>query len=132
MTTPSHVFFNDVIDGNGQVEIDRLAKKLRVTKTALAFASGLSRDAISSPLRLSARATQVKLLDMVEILNRMLPWTGSPARAFVWYRTQPLASYGGRTTEDLVKEGRAEAVKAYFSRIAVGEADPASHARAAL
>jgi len=99
----------------GQVAIDRLAQKLRVTKTVLAFASGLSRDAVATPLRLSARSTQSKLSDMLEILNQMLPWTGSAAKAFLCYRTRPLASFGGRTAEDLVKEGRAEAVKAYFS-----------------
>jgi len=116
MAAPRHAFFNDVIDGNDQIEIDRLAKKLRVTKTVLAFASGLSRDAVSTPLRLSARTTQSKLHDLVEILNQMLPWTGSAAQAFLWYRTHPLVSFGGRTAEDLVKEGRAETVKSYVIR----------------
>lgn len=50
----------------------------------------------------------------------MLPWAGSAPQAFAWYRAQPLPSFGDRTAEDLVKEGQAEAVKAYLSRIAVG------------
>ena len=58
MAAPRYASFNDVIDDNGHVAIDRLAKKLRVTKTVVAFASGLSRDAVATPLRLSARTTQ--------------------------------------------------------------------------
>jgi hypothetical protein len=41
-------------------------------------------------------------------------------QAFAWYRAQPIPSFGDQTPEDLVKEGRAEAVKAYIGRIAVG------------
>ncbi|MDR3435105.1 antitoxin Xre/MbcA/ParS toxin-binding domain-containing protein [Telmatospirillum sp.] len=120
MAAPAHVFLEEVIDADGQVAIDQLAKVLRVSQTVLAFASGLSRDAISTPLRLKAGATQTKLHDMVEIINRILPWTRSAAQAFVWYHTHPLPSFGGRTPEDLVKEGRAETVKAYFDRSADG------------
>jgi hypothetical protein len=57
---------------------------------------------------------------MVEIVKRVLPWAGSVPQAFAWYRAQSLPGFGDRTAEDLVKEGRAEAVKAYLSRIAVG------------
>ena len=41
-------------------------------------------------------------------------------RAFAWFRSQPLPSFGDKTAEDLVKEGRAEDVKKYLSRIADG------------
>jgi predicted transcriptional regulator len=86
-----------VILPDGQVETSRLSKRLKVTKTELALAAGLSRPAVSKTARLASQATQGRLRDMVEIVNRVL-----------------------RTAEDLVKEGRAEAVKAYLSRIAVG------------
>lgn len=41
-------------------------------------------------------------------------------QAFAWYRAQPLPSFGDRTAEDLVKEGRAEAVRRHLARIAAG------------
>jgi hypothetical protein len=41
-------------------------------------------------------------------------------QAFAWYRSQPLPSFGDLTAEDLVKEGRAEDVKAYLNRIGAG------------
>lgn len=104
----------------GIVATDRLAEELRITKQELANATGLSRDAVSKSARLKADATQARLRDVVEIINRVLPWSGSVQQAFAWYRSQPLPSFGDQTAEDLVKDGRAEAVKRYLSRIALG------------
>jgi hypothetical protein len=111
---------DDVMRPDGTIETGRLSERLRVSKLELAAAAGLSRDAVSKTARLTAPATQGRLRDMVEIINRVLPWAGSVPQAFAWYRAQPLPSFGDQTAEDLVKEGRAEAVKAYLARIAVG------------
>jgi len=111
---------DEVIRPDGLVETGWLSERLRVTKTELASAAGLSRDAVSKSARLASPSTQARLRDMVEIVNRVMPWAGSLPQAFAWYRAQPLPSFGDRTAEDLVKEGRAEAVKAHLARIAVG------------
>ena len=58
--------------------------------------------------------------DIAEIINAVFPWAGSVSHAFAWYRSQCLPSFGDRTPEDLIREGRAEAVKSYINRIAVG------------
>ena len=100
--------------------LDELADSLHVTRLELAAASGLSRDAVSKTARRHAPATVARLRDLGEILNRALPWAGSLQSAYAWYRSQPLPSFGDQTAEDLVKQGRAEAVKTYLSRIAVG------------
>lgn len=110
----------DVLRADGMVETGLLSAKLKISKLELAAAAGLSRDAVSKTARLNAPATQSRLRDIVEIINRALPWAGSVPQAFAWYRAQPLPSFGDRTAEDLVKEGRAEAVKAYLARIAIG------------
>jgi hypothetical protein len=120
MDESAQAFLADVIGADGLVAPDGLSGELRITKGELAIAAGLSRDAVSKTARLKARATQARLRDVAEIINRVLPWAGSAPQAFAWYRSQPLPSFGDRTAEDLVKEGRAEAVKAYLSRIAVG------------
>lgn len=112
---PERVFGND-----GSIAADRLSQELRVTRLELAQAIGLSRDAVSKTDRLGSRATQARLRDIVEIITRVLPWAGSVPQAFAWYRAQPLPSFGDQTAEDLVKQGRAEAVKRYLARIAVG------------
>ena len=113
-------FLDEVMSREGLVEPGRLSGVLRVTKGELAIASGLSRDAVSKTLRVRAPATQARLREVAEIINRILPWCGSVPQAFAWYRAQPLPSFGDRTPEDLVKDGRAEAVKSYLSRIALG------------
>jgi hypothetical protein len=111
---------DEVIRPDGTIETGRLSETLKVSKQELAAAAGLSRDAVSKSARLNAPATQSRLRDMVEIIARVLPWAGSVPQAFAWYRAQPLPSFGDQTAEDLVKEGRAEAVKGYLARIAVG------------
>jgi hypothetical protein len=120
MAEAASAFLADVMRPDGCVAPDGLSSELRITKGELAIASGLSRDAVSKTTRLKARATQARLRDVVEIINRVMPWAGSAPQAFAWYRAQPLPSFGDRTAEDLVKEGRAEVVKSYLSRIAVG------------
>ena len=120
MIPATQTFLEDVIGHDGLIITDRLSHELRITKAELAIALGLSRDAVSKTTRLKAHATQARLRDVAEIINRVLPWAGSVPQAFAWYRAQPLPSFGDRTPEDLVKEGRAEAVKTYLSRIAVG------------
>jgi hypothetical protein len=111
---------SEVVRSDGTIETNRLSATLRISKTELAAASGLSRDAVSKTARLKAPSTQARLRDMVEIIGRVLPWAGSVPQAFAWYRAQPLPSFGDQTAEDLVKEGRAEAVKGYLARIAAG------------
>ncbi len=113
-------FLADIVGQDGTVQLDRLVQALHVSKTELALASGLSRDAVSKTLRRRAPATQARLRDVAEIINRVLPWCGSVQQTFAWYRAQPLPPFGDQTAEDLVKQGRAEAVKSYLSRVAVG------------
>jgi uncharacterized protein (DUF2384 family) len=110
----------DLLSHAGVVETDELAKSLHITKGELALATGLSRDAVSKRARATSPKTQQRLRDTIEIINRAVPWTGSTARAFAWFRSQPLPSFGDKTAEDLLKEGRAQAIKDYLSRIADG------------
>jgi len=113
-------FLDQVITPEGTIASDRLADALHITKTELALATGLSRDAVSKRSRAGSRATQSRLRDTTEIINRVTDWSGSVGRAFAWFRSQPLPSFGDKTAEDLVKEGRAQDVKDYLSRIAAG------------
>ena len=113
-------FLDQVISREGLVEPDQLSLVLRVTKSELAAASGLSRDAVSKTRRLQAPATQTRLREVAEIINRILPWCGSVPQAFAWYRSQPIPAFGDQTAEDLVRSGRSEHLKSYLAGIAVG------------
>jgi len=70
--------------------------------------------------RLRSRQTQARLRETLEIINRVTPWTGSVDCAFAWFRSQPLPSFGDKTAEELVKEGRMQALRGYLARIAEG------------
>lgn len=105
---------------NGLIAVDEVVGLLHITKTELAAAAGLPRDAVFKRARLKSVRTQRRLGEVVEIINRILPWTGTVQAAFAWYRSQPLPSFGGQTAEDLVKAGHVEEVRSYLARIAVG------------
>jgi hypothetical protein len=110
----------DALMPDGRIQPDRLTASLGTTRMQLAAAAGLSRDAVSKSARLNAPATQARLRDVVEIINRIHGWAGSPEAAFAWYRSQPIPAFGDLTAEDLVRQGRAEAVKRHLTRIAAG------------
>ena len=110
----------DQVIQDGVVSPDRLAVTLRTTKTELASMAGLSRDAVSKTARLRQRSTQARMRELVEILNRIAGWAGSPMAAYSWYRSQTIPSLGDNTAEELVREGRGEMVRRYLARIADG------------
>ena len=82
--------------------------------------SGLSRTSISKTTRLQSPATQTRLREVAEIVNRILPWCGSVPQAFAWYRSQPIPAFGDLTAEDLVRMGRTDHLMSYLAGIALG------------
>jgi hypothetical protein len=49
--------------------------------------------------------------DTLDVIAQVLPWAGSAEQAWTWYQTRPLPSFGNLTAEELVKQGRLDAVK---------------------
>lgn len=109
-----------LIREDGRVRVDALEARLRLTSEHLAQSVGLRREAISKKDRVDSPKTQSRLRDLVIILSRVERWAGSLPQAYAWYRAQPLPSFGDRTAESLVREGRAADVLAYLDRIAEG------------
>lgn len=73
------------------------------------------------PLFYDGRGRPAKAIDAAaEILELIEAWTGSYAQAVTWYDTEPLPSFGNVTAATLVRQGRADAVRAYIERIADG------------
>ena len=97
-----------------------IANALRTTKSEIAGTLGLGKDAFARASRIRARKTQVRLRQMLEILNRVEAVTGSPLAAYAWFRAEPLPGFGGATPDRLVREGRAHHVHAYLDRIMAG------------
>ena len=112
--------FLSEITGEKGVSPDRLSAALHITKSELALAAGLSRDAVSKAARSQSVVTQARLREVSEIINRVIPWAGSELAAYAWYRSEPLPSFGDATAEELVRQGLGEKVRAYLGRIAAG------------
>jgi uncharacterized protein (DUF2384 family) len=109
-------YMNDV----GQVAVDRVADNFGMSKGQLADTVGLSREALYKPARLGAVKTQSRLKEMLEIISRVSDWAGGKNQAMAWYRAQPIAAFGDRTAESLVKSGQAGAVRDYLDHLATG------------
>lgn len=97
-----------------------IADALRTTRSEIAGTLGLGKDAFSRASRVRARKTQIRLRQMLEILNRVEAATGSPLAAYAWFRAEPLPGFGGATPDQLLREGKAELVHAYLDRVAAG------------
>ena len=92
----------------------------RITKSELARAAGLPRDAVSKASRSTSLVTQARLRELSEIINRVIPCAGSELAAYAWYRSQSLPSLGDATAEELVRQGQSEKVHTYLARITAG------------
>jgi len=55
-----------------------------------------------------------------EIIDQVVDWAGSLEQAWTWYHTHRIPSLGDLTAEDLIAQGRMEAVKAYLARLELG------------
>ena len=105
---------------NGQFTPGRIAEVLRTTRDEVARTVGLGRDAVMRPDRVASAKTQKRLREMVEILNRVEPRFGSALIAYAWYRSEPLAGFGGLTAMQLVRDGHAADVMAYVDAVEAG------------
>jgi hypothetical protein len=112
--------FLDLLDEDGAPSLDRAAEAFGLTKAQLAETAGLQREAIYRATRLRALKTQARLREMIEIIARVSDWAGGPIQAMAWYRAQPIAAFGGRTAEALVKSGQAAPLRDYLDHIAAG------------
>ena len=108
------------IDDGGRVAVQRVADSFGMSKGQLAETVGLGRETFHKAARTNAAKTQSRVREMLEILSRVSTWAGGKDQAMAWYRAQPIAAFGDRTAEALVKSGQATAVRDYLDHLAMG------------
>jgi uncharacterized protein (DUF2384 family) len=108
------------MDATGRIAVDRIAEGFGMSKQQVAETAGLARETLYRAERVGAPKTQTRLREMLEIIGRVTEWAGGKDQAMAWYRSQPIAGFGDRTAESLVKEGKASAVRDYLDHIALG------------
>jgi Protein of unknown function (DUF2384) len=104
----------------GDVDIAGVADSFGMSKSQLAETIGLAREALYKTTRVHAAKTQSRMREMLEIVSRVAAWAGGKEQAMAWYRAQPIAAFGDRTAEALVKSGQAGALRDYLDHIAMG------------
>jgi uncharacterized protein (DUF2384 family) len=107
-------------DPKGIVIVDRIVKRFGMSKQQFAETIGVKPETVYRATRVSAPKTQSRAAEMLEIVGRIVDWAGGERQAMAWYRAEPIAAFGGRTAESLVKEGKAAAVRDYLDHIATG------------
>lgn len=113
-------FVTHFFDSNGIVGVDKVAATLGLSKGQLAEAVGLTPETLHRAKRSAAQRTQSRVREMLEIIGRVTEWAGGMNQALAWYRAEPIAAFGGRTAESLVKDGKATAVRDYLDHVALG------------
>ena len=93
---------------------------LFTTQSDIANTLGLTRSAFSHAERRRAEKTQTRLWEMLEILDRVEQFTGSPLASYAWFRSEPITGFGGHTASRLVREGHADYVHEYLDRKQAG------------
>ncbi len=108
------------IDEGGRVAVQRIADSFGMSKGQLAETVGLGRETFHKAARTNAAKTQSRIREMLEIVGRVSTWAGGKDQAMAWYRAQPIAAFGDRTAEALVKSGQAASVRDYLDHLAMG------------
>lgn len=98
------------------ISADKLAVELRTTKKEIGETIGISPESLSRKERLASPTTQTALRRLVEILNAVSSVFGNMIIAFAWYRSEPIVGFGGRTPEQIVKDGEFEALRTHIQR----------------
>lgn len=97
-----------------------LADQLRTTKKELGETLGVPPESLSRRERVRSKSTQTALRHLIEVLNAMEPVVGNRIMAFAWFRSEPLVGFGGRTPEEVVKDGEFEGLRIHIRRRLAG------------
>jgi len=112
--------FEAFTDRHGKVLVDLVADSFGMSRIQIVETAGISRTAMYKPKRLQSAKVQGRMREMLEIVSRVSDWAGGTDQAMAWYRAEPIAAFGDRTAEALVKEGKAAVVRDYLDALALG------------
>lgn len=99
-------FLDDIRDGD-MIAPKRMAARLRLPMTRLSRLAHLNRNTMAT--RPESLAVQEKLGEIARIITRAAELAGDEGKAIIWFRHQPIPGFG-KTAEQLVEDGEAEAV----------------------
>lgn len=114
-TTP---FLKQFIREDGTFDPKQVAQFFALTNEQLMSLLGIDADAMST--NDGQERVQIRLREMLEIIDTLLDWAGGAEGAMYWYRSQPIPSCGDLTPQQLVNSNRASLVKLYLESYKLG------------
>lgn len=96
----------------------RMGNRLRLSLTDMAKLAHVHRNTLANAP--ASPAVQNSLQPVVRILAAAEELTGDADRAIVWFRHQPLAGHDGKTAQDLIEAGHADAVLVHLDDLRDG------------
>lgn len=99
-------FLDDIRD-HDMIAPHRLAERLHLPLSRLAKLAHVNRNTMTA--KPNSPAIQAKLGEIARIITRAAELSGDEGRAVIWFKHQPIVGFG-RTAEELVEEGHADAV----------------------
>ena len=110
--------FLEVIREGDMIAPRRLAERLRLPMTGLAKLAHVNRNTLAT--NAGSAPVQAQLGKIAGVIARATELSGDEGRAIIWFRHQPIASFGGRTAKQLVEEGHADAVMEHLAGLENG------------
>lgn len=112
-------FLANVTDPRGGgVAPDRIAGALKMSVADMARVTRLHRNTLTR--KPQSPSVQARVGEVARIVAAAAELIGDDERAAVWFRHQPLAGFAGRTAEELVSAGHADAVLKHLDQLADG------------
>lgn len=109
-------FLDDIRDRD-MIAPRRMAERLRLPMSRLAKLAHVNRNTMAA--KPESPAVQAKLGEIARIIARAAELSGDEGRAIIWFKHQPITGFG-KTAEELVEMGRADAVLEDLEREAEG------------
>ena len=113
--------FDKVIDLEGRINPRLIAETYHLNVGEVSVLSGLPKSTLERRARAFGKRSQMRLRQMMSVMSRAESLTeGNRMRAYAWYRSTPIPSLGNLTAQELVAQGKGEAVMSYLNRLAEG------------
>ena len=103
---------------SGGVSPDRVGGVLKMSVADLSRVTRLHRNTLTRTP--GSPSVQTRVGEVARIVAQAAEIIGDDGRAAIWFRHQPLAAFDGRTAEELVAAGHADAVLKHLDTLADG------------
>jgi uncharacterized protein (DUF2384 family) len=111
-------FLHDAENGASSLSPKRYGQALRLDMQTLAAHAHVHRNTISRAP--DAESIQRYLRESVRVMRAAADVTGSVEKAIFWFKNNPIPTFDYKTPQELVSEGRTEALIRYIQSLQAG------------